>query len=67
MNSNLTMQDIEHIQALVDQIDKRVQEYVRTGSPADARWLGSAVAQTKEFLNGYAAALKHLEKKGEAA
>ena len=67
MSTNLTTEDIEHIQALVDQIDKRVQEYVRTGSPADARWLGSAVAQTKEFLNGYAAALKHLEKKGEAA
>lgn len=67
MSTNLTIEDIEHIKALVDQIDKRVQEYVRTGSPADARWLGSAVAQTKEFLNGYAAALKHLEKKGEAA
>ena len=67
MSTNLTIEDIEHIKALVDQIDKRVQEYVQTGSPADARWLGSAVAQTKEFLNGYAAALRHIEKKGEAA
>lgn len=66
MSTNLTLEDIEHIQALVDQIDKRAQEYVRTGSPPDARWLGSAVAQAREFLNGYAAALKHIEKKGEA-
>lgn len=35
-------------------------------SPSNAGDLGSAVALTKEFLNGYAAALKHLEKK-EAA
>lgn len=67
MSTNLTLEDIDHIQALVDQIDKRAQEYVRTVSPADAGWLRSAVVQTKEFLNGYAAALKHIEKKGEAA
>ena len=66
MNSNLTMQDIEHIQALVDRIDQRIQDYLKTASGGGARDLGSAVAQTKEFLNGYAAALKHLEKK-EAA
>ena len=66
MNFNLTMQDIEHIQALVDRIDRRAQEYCRDTSPDKAGSLGSAVALTKEFLNGYAAALRHLEKK-EAA
>ena len=67
MNSNLTMQDIEHIQALVDRIDRRATEYCRDNSPDKAGWLGSAVAQAREFLNGYAAALKHLEKKGDAS
>ena len=66
MNSNLTMQDIEHIQALVDRIDRRATEYCRDNSPDKAGWLGSAVAQAREFLNGYAAALKHMQKK-EAA
>ena len=66
MNSNLTMQDIEHIQALIDRIDRRAQEYCRVASPSNAGDLGTAVALTKEFLNGYAAALKHMEKK-EAA
>ena len=63
MNSNLTMQDIKHIQALVDRIDRRATDYCRDNAPDKARWLGSAVAQTKEFLNGYAAALRHFEKK----
>lgn len=66
MNSNLTLQDIEHIQALVDRIDRRAEEYCREATPDKAEWLGFAVAQAREFLNGYAAALKHLEKK-EAA
>ena len=66
MNSTLMLKDIEHIQALVDWIDRRATEYCRDNVPDKARWLGSAVAQTKEFLNGYAAALRHFEKK-EAA
>lgn len=66
MNSNLTMQDIEHIQALVDRIDRRIQDYLNTPSGGAAGDLGAAVANTKEFLNGYAAALRHFEKK-EAA
>jgi hypothetical protein len=67
MSTNLTLEDIEHIKALVDQIDLRATEYCRDNSPDKAGWLGSAVAKTKEFLNGYAAALKHIEKKEEAA
>lgn len=66
MNSNLTMQDIEHIQALVDWIDRRAQEYCRDASVSKSGELGTAVSNTKEFLNGYAAALRHFEKK-EAA
>lgn len=67
MSTNLTLKDIEHIQALVDWIDRRAQEYCRNASPSKAGDLGTAVSNTKEFLNGYAAALKHIEKKGEAA
>lgn len=67
MSTNLTLQDIEHIQALVDRIANRAKEYCRNDSSANVVALESAVAQTKEFLNGYAAALKHLEKKEEAA
>lgn len=66
MSSNLTLEDIDHIKALVDQIDRRATEYCRDNSPDKAWWLGSAVAQAREFLHGYAAALKHMEKK-EAA
>lgn len=66
MNTNLTLEDIEHIQALVDRIDRRAQEYCRNDSSANSLALGAAVAQTREFLNGYAAALRHFEKK-EAA
>lgn len=66
MSTNLTLEDIEQIQALVDRIDQRIQDYLKTPSGGGAGCLGSAVAQTKEFLNGYAAALKHMEKKGEA-
>lgn len=67
MNTNLTLEDIEKIQALVDQIERQALEYCRNDSSANAVALGSAVAQTKEFLNGYAAALRHFEKKEEAA
>ena len=67
MSTNLTLEDIEQIQALVDRIDQRIQDYLKTPSGGGAGCLGSAVAQAREFLNGYAAALKHLEKKGEAA
>lgn len=67
MSTNLTLEDIEHIQALVDKIDRRAEEYCREATPDNAEWLGFAVANTKEFLNGYAAALKHIEKKEEAA
>lgn len=63
MNSNLTMQDIKHIQSLVDWIDQQAQEYCRDASPSKAGDLGVAVSNTKEFLNGYAAALRHFEKK----
>lgn len=66
MSSNLTLEDIDHIKALVDQIDRRATEYCRDNSPDKAGWLGSAVAQVREFLNGYAAALRHMQKK-EAA
>lgn len=66
MSSNLTLEDIDHIKALVDRIDRRAQEYCRVASPSNAGDLGSAVALTKEFLNGYAAALRRFEKK-EAA
>lgn len=66
MSSNLTLEDIDHIKALVDQIDRRATEYCRDNSPDKAGWLGSAVAQAREFLNGYAAALRHMQKK-EAA
>ena len=66
MSTNLTLEDIEQIQALVDRIDQRIQDYLKTPSGGGAGCLGSAVAPTKEFLNGYAAALRHFEKK-EAA
>lgn len=66
MNSNLTMQDIEHIQALVNRIDRRIQDYLQNLSTANLGALADAVIQTNEFLNGYAAALRHFEKK-EAA
>lgn len=66
MNSNLTMQDVEHIQALVDRIDERATDYVKTPSSDTVRALAIAIATTKEFLNGYAAALRRFEKK-EAA
>ena len=67
MSTNLTLEDIQHIKAIVDQIDKRATEYLRNDSSANAVALLSSVAQTKEFLNGYAAALRHFEKKEEAA
>lgn len=63
MNSNLTMQDIEHIQALVNRIDRRIQDYLQDLSSADLNALADAVVQANEFLNGYAAALRHFEKK----
>ena len=66
MSSNLTLEDIDHIKALVDEIDSRIQGYLKKPSSDTICGLGTAVALTKEFLNGYAAALKHLEKK-EAA
>lgn len=66
MSSNLTLEDIDHIKALVDQINRRATEYYLDNTQGKAEWLGSAVAQAKEFLNGYAAALKHMEKKGVA-
>ena len=66
MNSNLTMQDIEHIQVLVDRIDERATDYVKTPSSNTVRALALAIATTKEFLYGYAAALRHSEKKEEA-
>lgn len=66
MSSNLTLEDIDHIKALVDKIGRRAEEYCREATPDNAGWLGSAVAQAREFLHGYAAALKHMEKK-EAA
>ena len=66
MNSNLTMQDIEHIQVLVDRIDQRIQDYLKNPSGDGAADLGAVVSKTNEFLNGYAAALRHFEKK-EAA
>nr|DAL15751.1 MAG TPA_asm: hypothetical protein [Caudoviricetes sp.] len=59
MNSNLTLKDIEHIQALVDWIYCRAKEYCRNASPSKAGDLDAAVSNTKAFLNGYAAALKH--------
>ncbi len=66
MSSNLTLEDINHIKALVDEIDSRIQGHLKKPSSDTICGLGTAVALTKEFLNGYAAALKHLEKK-EAA
>lgn len=65
MNSNLTLKDIDHIQALVDWIYCRAKEYCRNASPSKASDLDAAVSNTKAFLNGYAAALKH--QRAEAA
>ena len=67
MSTNLTLEDIEKIRALVDEIDSRIQGHLKKTSSDTIRDLGTAVALTREFLSGYAAALKHLEKKGEAA
>ena len=67
MSTNLTLEDIEKIRAPVDEIDSRIQGHLKKPSSDTIRDLGTAVALTREFLNGYAAALKHLEKKGEAA
>lgn len=66
MNTNLKMQDIEHIQALVDRIDRVIQVALKTPSAENASHLAMAIETTREFLNGYAAALRHFEKK-EAA
>ena len=63
MSGNLTLQDIEHIQDLVEWINRRADEYCRNATPSNAGNLGAAVSSTKEFLNGYAAALRHFEKK----
>lgn len=67
MSTNLTLEDIEKLRALVDEIDSRILGHLKKPSSDTIRGLGTAVALTREFLNGYAAALKHLEKKGEAA
>lgn len=65
MNSSLTLKDIEYIQDLVEWINRRADEYCRSATPSNAVSLGAAVSSTKEFLNGYAAALRHFEKKEE--
>lgn len=63
MSSNLTLEDIDHIKALVDEIDSRIQGHLKKPSSDTICGLGTAVALTREFLNGYAAALRHFEKK----